>query len=406
LTAYEGFSLEFLTKPTLQAHSAILEELADVLNHKLLAHALLTALSASTTSANASMNSESRLWLLAYFIYFDHRAHGVLGLNANTPEPNVVRVVSILLSSVADELSSRIELDDTHMYDASESDESNTGHHRPIPLSEFVRSEINSLVNQKSVTGLLAGAYTVTSEGVAKPSLGSEEPEDAGLLASYALTLLRVFPRRADEIRMWLFLGSAARPAPSEGHASSRIPAIKYFWQAARHTDVYMEIRRDPKEALRLLKEGRQVGSNTARTQKIDQDWRVILIFIELYIFILKVMDDEEFFSGSPTYSSTVNQPSSWTRESALPLGEVRDLTIFLKNLAFTMYWNATDLLGISSDMNSAGIGSYFNASAIQKDERSILNLTELGIAGLAGLTIDYVKGIATGLLRMIYERE
>jgi ubiquitin-protein ligase E3 C len=232
---------------------------------------------------------------------------------------------------------------------------------------------------------------------------------EAKQLATYALTLLRFFPRRADEIRMWLYMGSTA-----ERSDSTRLPAIKFFWQAARSSMVFNNISQDARSVIRLLKpqpawDGDRL--NGQHTEWVQDDWRVILIFLELYTFVLKLMDDEEFFSAS-SLSSNNSSTSSWARTNALPLEEVKDLTLFLKNLGFIMYFNAKDIVeeGEGHMTDTASLSSYFKVASPERDELSdfprLPKTPETALAGLSGISIDYVKGLVTGLLRMVHERD
>lgn len=407
LAAYEGFATFYLATPDLPKYLGDLENLAAGLNFKLLASSLSNSLKHDSDGLRTIMiNEEKCLWLLAYFIYFHRHTYGLATSMNTLPEPDYVTVVSSLLCSVAGEVSARLDLEPYQS--SNDMDTSHMQKSSLKPLPQVVQREILSLVDQKSITGLLT--YT---DGVA-PSSSTNKPlsitEDAGLLASYALTLLRVFPRRGDDIRMWLYLGSALIiPGPS-GSTAKKLPALKYFWKAARNTSVYGSISRDPSAARGLLKSLPQ-NSTQAEVSENDQEWQVILLFLELYTFVLKVMDDEEFLSGGASPFPGESDPNmSWTRESALPLRDVADLTTFLKNLAFTMYWNASELSGTEDTDLDASIGSYFATSSASRTEGQNKSITvravDRKLAGVTGMSLDYLKGMVTGLLRMVYERE
>lgn len=407
LAAYEGFATYYLTTTDLPKYLGDLDVLAAGLNFKLLASSLASSLKHELMGTiTIRMNEEKRLWLLAYFIYFHRHAYGLATSMHSLPEPDYVTAVSFLLCSVADEVSAR--LDHQHDRMIIDMDASRGQKSSPIPLPPFVQREILSLVNQGSVTALLAHI-----DGVAPfnfKSRASSESKDAGLLASYALTLLRVFPRRGDDIRMWLYLGSALVIPGSSRSTSKKLPAIKYFWTATRNTSVYESISRDPHAALTLLKSLPQNGTQAGSSEK-DQEWQIILLFLELYTFVLKVMDDEEFLSGGASmFPGDSDSNGSWTRESALPLRDVANLTTFLKNLAFTMYWNASELSGTEDTDLDASIGSYFGTSSVSRTEGQIKSdapkAVDRKLAGVTGMSLDYLKGMVTGLLRMVYERE
>ena len=274
-------------------------------------------------------------------------------------------------------------------------------------MNSFAQEQIISLVNQESIGSLLWGASNSPTKLGGPPKMNSQAKQ----LANYALTLLRFFPQRGDEIRMWLYLGSTSSFA-SPVHPEERLPAIKFFWQAARSCMVFNNISRDSNSVIRLLKpqpSWDDFGTNHAHTEWVQDDWRVILVFLELYTFVLKLMDDEEFFSVSSLNSSTSG--SSWARYNALPLEDVKDLTLFLKNLGFTMYFHAKEIVEARApDNDVASLSSYFRVASpgrAQLDHFPSLPKTpETAIAGLSGIGIDYVKGLVTGLLRMVHQRD
>ncbi|KAL1957441.1 hypothetical protein VTO42DRAFT_6009 [Malbranchea cinnamomea] len=382
LDAYEWFARLYLTIPSLNNYLGTIDNLAAGLNYKLLASALETNV-LSDEQFLYSNDVDGRLWLLSYFVYFHRHALGER-IVSQAPESLFVRVVSALLSSTSIEISQRIDLESP-----------NRGESAPdsSPLPSFVQTQILSLVNQSNITHLLShvGSGKVT--------------DDAKSLATYALTLLRVFPRKADEIRMWLYLGSAEMSAGYRDSVTSRLPAIKYFWQASKSTKIYCTIVSNPDEVLDLLRAplGDQSLPNAIRRDR-EQEWTVILLFLELYTFLLKVLDDEEFFSGGYAPHLTGDLRMSWTKESTLPLDEVKNLTIFLKNLAFTLYWNAADLISSEPTQPSVSLSDYFNPSAALRAPASTTKSRKKDL--VIGTPLDYLKGLVTGLLRMVHERD
>ena len=393
---YEGFVSEFLTTPFLTVVFGSLEGFGHGVHYQTLAAALHKILSRSSGDNILQLKSrESLLWLLAYFIYLRRLAY--LGERKYTDSPDVehVKIVSRLISFLADDISTRMEVLN-HVPGS-----------RVHPLEPFVRSEISTLINQDNVSSLLANfdVVPVSNAGV------SGTPSDASALASYALTLLRAFPRRGDEIRMWLFRGSTSKRSSHTNHTVDPLPAIKYFYQVASRTKIYQQISKDPRETVAMLRPDKpQIRGNkpmcAIADESRDQQWRVILLFLELYTFVLRIMDDEEFLAGT----SADNRQWSWTRKSALPLDQVKDLTIFLKNLSFSMYWNASEIAGIEAAEVKTSLAEYFGGNKATQDENrneeSPAKLEEMSIAGVSGMTLIYMKGLVTGVLRMVYERE
>ena len=404
LNAYEAFGCIFLPLPFLSAEPTpvsqrFLELLAYSINYKLLASSLAALFKASGLSVYPNLTEPAgQLRLLGCFIYFHRYAHNFSSPESYSAQKDFVTVVSMLLNSLPNGIVDGPNTDT----DSSE----NVSSAQPIlPVNEFLQAQILSLVNQESVGGLLSGS--ALSESKASED---EKVEEARQLANYALALLRFFPRRGDEIRLWLYLG----PTNAISTRSGNMPAIRYFWEAAKRSSIFTTIFRDSRAAIALLKPKTgvpnanriswQPPSSTAQESTLLEDeWRVILVFLELYTFVLKVMDDEEFFSGGGM-SSTATSVSTMTRDNALPLSEVKDLTTFLKNLGFTLYFNASEISS-AYEPESASTGlSFFNSRKSPEPEPE--KRTEVPAVAVAGLSLDYVKGLVTGLLRMVYERD
>ena len=381
-SAYEGFAHEILTIPQLSDYLDF-GTLAKSLDSEMLTKALNRLLSSEVGGRQIkSRSKEQLLWLLTHYIVI-HRLGTADRTASKRPDSDYITVVSSLLSQLAEEISSRM-----------------SGSPNPLPV--FVESEISSLLNQESIASLLA--YT-SFDSLQKNS--GQESGDAAVLASYALTLLRIFPRRGDEIRMWLYLGSTARQS-SANRPDKRVPAIKYFWNAVTRTELFTEISEHPRKAISWLQaEGGSSGYKTPlpSNRVREREWRVLLLFLELYTFVLKVMDDEEFMTGAD--DTQISQ--SWTRQSALRLGQVKGLTVFLKNLAFAMYWNASDILGTRETQATTSLAEYFKTSGVRlsvPEPETTGKKEDLEIAGISGMSLDYTRDTVTGLLRMIYERE
>jgi ubiquitin-protein ligase E3 C len=395
---YEAFACDFLTLSDITEspfHPIWLDSIAEHVDYKILASALAAAISSGRQTNHPRMkDSRNRLSLLATFIYFHRFAHRFQNAQAYSSHRDFVHVISVLLSSVAD---------DVNLDDLQSEEEPKAVKGKGVLMNPFAQDQIISLVNQESIGSLLWGA----SNSPARPGSPPHMNREAKQLANYALTLLRFFPRRGDEIRMWLYLGSTSSASLVD---SGRTPAIKFFWQAARSCMVFNNISRDPKSVIRFLKpqpdwEGQ---TNREHTEWVQDDWRVILVFLELYTFVLKLMDDEEFFSVSSLTAS--QESSSWARYNALPLEEIRFLTVFLKNLGFTMYFHAKEIVEEHVTVDEvASLSSYFKVASpdrVELDFPSLPKTPETAIAGLSGISIDYVKGLVTGLLRMVHERD
>jgi ubiquitin-protein ligase E3 C len=409
--AYRDFAMEYLTTPGILVALGDVEGLAAGLNYMLLFKSIIPQLrDSSSHKGRSALDGESRLWLLASLIYFHRYAHGSYETKYSS-EPDFIEVVSILLSAVANDVAHRIDLDDKVQNGATDIYPSRRPHLKPLP--NFVRQEVLSLLEQNSIKSLLAGMTTTPQSGMgAISNPASSTAADAKVLASYALTLLRVFHKHGNDIRLWLFLGSVSAQGTN---SQSPMSAVKYFWAATAATTAFHAIVRDHRAVLDLLKpNAADVNGPLSKPDQdgalASQDWRVILIFLELYTYVLQVMDDEEFLSGGGPLSSLGPDSTNVLRQSALPLEDVQRLTVFLKNLAFSLYWNGASLIDSEGADEDDSIRSYFSPPKTPVTPRGRSSLGRKSNAeefsDFVGVSVEDMKGLVTGVLRMIYERE
>ncbi|QDS75114.1 hypothetical protein FKW77_007378 [Venturia effusa] len=397
---YEAFACEFLTRGFITRspwYPTWLSHLAEHVNYRVLAGTLSETVSSNDYGGYKAMSDpQSRLNLLACFIYFHRHTHKFQNAQAYSSHQDFVLVISKLLSSIAE----------SRYLDALQNPNDDDD-----AVGKFARDQIMSLVDKESVSSLLGGASTSQSRSGGPPQMNSEAKQ----LANYALTLLRFFPREGDNIRMWLYRGSS--DASAAANSDDKLPAIKFFWQAARKSMVFRTIK-DARSAIKLIRP--QPLSNRTRavhddnTEWVQDDWRLILIFLELYTFVLRLMDDDEFFSASSPASSRSNSTgnSSWARQNALPTEDIQELTTFLKIVGFAMYFHGKDITDPNEETSErASLSNHFKVGELPSDDRMASALAktsspETAIAGLSGISIDYVKGLVTGLLRMVHERD
>ena len=390
VSKYQTFAIEILTLPnlftTLRGEEAVSVrgDLFQFVNPQRLVIAMRELLStASGSRLVLERGSEKTLWLLSSFIKVCRHAAVKLRLDQAFNAGRIF-VISTLLSPLAEEINLRI---------------NGLSQSSAVPLPAFIQTELLTLVDQKNITALLSQPEPREKDLDHSQILSN----DAATLATFALTLLRIFPRRADEIQMWLNMGTISRT--DGGQNTKRSPAAKYLWEAASKTSVYRLVCQNPQNAVKLLQPSGKTGGDTASTKSnTPVEWKVLLLFMELYTFILKVTDDEEFMNRRSTSTE-----ETWTRQSSLELTQVQQLTLFLKNLAFAMYWHGSRILGNEESQNAASLADYFRPTDTPTESRktgvskSFENVT---IEGLNGVSLTYMKGLTTGLLRMIYERE
>ncbi|RAL67699.1 hypothetical protein DID88_008440 [Monilinia fructigena] len=395
LDAYSAMASKFLTTPDLEARLGGLQGIITKISISRLAAAIVSDYS---NISKLQSNPEAKLWLLAHFIAMYNLQQ------RSEQEPELLRALSLQLSACSVDIIGRIDgvkstANATQNEDGEES--GNAARAQLIqPLPMFISTQLMSLLNQGSIAGLLRRFNIDYIKG------STTGEEDASLLASYALTLLRIFPDRADEIRMWL---CSSTMKTSNGND---VLALKFFWQAMSTTRIFKAIMADSQAALEILRYQKQHSNEQSQElQARDREWRTILLFLELYTFVLKFIDDEDFLGGSAESNRTSGTVSK-IRGSALPLEAVEKLTLFLKNISFTTYYNAAELSGDDKPVIEGGLGTYFNVNNQpvkdkqgNSDERPTTN-SSWPFAGISGMTFYYLRTIVIGVMRMIYERD
>ena len=222
VSAYKGFAWSFLTSPAVSTCLDI-ESISRMgsINYQMLTAAVAAGLP-NLSQRITLISSEQALWLLAHYIFFGHK----LFRRADTePAASHVEVMSRLLSHCASDIEERLQ---ASRPTASADD---------FPLSPFVEQQLLSLVDQDSFIRLMD--YLEGSTG----NRASKTSREASSLATYVLTLLRIFPRKADDIRMRLFWGGRRQHSDTE-----KMPAVKFFYDSVRSSAVFKSISREPRE--------------------------------------------------------------------------------------------------------------------------------------------------------------
>ncbi len=228
---------------------------------------------------------------------------------------------------------------------------------------------------------------------VSSASATTHLTEDASLLAGYTLILLRCFPNHGDDIKMRLFQGDIST---TDSTSSTALPCVKYFWKAASRYDVFSSIQKDSTSIAALLQ------GDAAR----DREWRTILLFLELYNFLLRVTDDEDFLQTESQVLSRQSPATSWIRSSNLSPPELKQLIEFLKNLSFTLYHDLADILPSTSQPvqldSLMGIG---NPRATNTRNTSVKPAPS-SFAGIIGMDVLGLRNTAITTLHSLYERD
>lgn len=375
--ASNAFALRFLTQQSLGLFEANVSAFAERVNTEKVSTAIVEAYATGWASAQPT---DSRLWLLAHFIALGNSRKDI------SPGPSYLNALYTQLSSLHGELKKY------HIGQGSKSPTDPGSSKKRLP--PFIEGTIESLVEKDEISNILE-KFTSNFAGTSQ-----EEHNEASLLAAYILTLIRCFPALSDDIRMRLYLADI----PSQtGHPNS----VKFFWNAMIRTRIFASIQSDEQgTTLDLLQRRDSKQLSSIKDDAVwDREWRTILLFLELYVFVLRLTDDDDFFS--PLHSPGFRpEATSRLRQCMLTLDELKSLTLFLRNLAFTIYYNANDLHEYAARLKpreTATVDDLFSthskASGKTENSQETYNV-------VSGVDFDTFRSTVTTAMRMVYERD
>lgn len=316
-------------------------------------------------------------WLLAHYIDLS-RAQ-----KSSTQNLVHLKVIFTQLSALSSDISLRINPDALA-----------TG---PLvfPSSSYVSRQLLWLVDNNGISNLLHDFSTSLAQSTTQELEGSE------LLAGYILALLQSFPSRADDTRMRLFLEEI--PA-----AEGQVPIVKYLWQMMTKTSVFQKLRTESERPAKTLHRYFYGNSAQASSHTEEQEWRIILLFLELYTFILRISDDEDFLSGIYPKVISSDVPKSRTRSCSLALKDVEALITFLKNTAFALHYSVQEITQTQAALEASTksrLDSYWGDSSRNAEEPRGSSKSPASDVSTK-LDLESLRAIITTTLKMLYERD
>ncbi|EJT80554.1 hypothetical protein GGTG_00549 [Gaeumannomyces tritici R3-111a-1] len=374
--AYRAFVAYFLTSPDLKPVEEHTKVLVESIEPERLSAAVVDEFSSGGTLASAP--KDNLLWLLARFIDIQ-RAQ-----SATSQTSAYAKALHLQLSNLASEIRTRFT--PLSSRDSPRSDAATAN----LQLPHYVSKQLSSLVERGEISNLLSKFvfnYGATS---------SQPVGDASILAGYILTLIRCFPSRGDDIRMRLYLADIAGQSEKQ-----KLPSIKFFWEAVKTTTVFSRVIRDEKSAHAFLLQ-RTYFQTSSTDSAWDREWRTVLLFLELYVFVLRLTDDEDFFSG---ISGTPTGGTPRLAGCSLLRGDLENLSLFLKNLGFTLYHHAADLLQVEGTAENA-VQSLDDVVRLTPTRGKTRDKVSSSFTVISGIDFEAFRNIAITTIRMLYERD
>ncbi|KAJ4139948.1 ubiquitin-protein ligase (E3) [Fusarium equiseti] len=372
---YHAFAFSFLTHENLRFFE---ENVSSLSNTIILSHLSQAIVAGLSSNSGSRYSQDAQLWQLAHFIDLS-RFSTTSGTGAG-----ILETLYTQLSALSSPISVRLSVK------ASENDEDDSEEPLASPLDPYVTSQLMSLVDSNGISQTLHD-FSINLAGSSQ-----QEYQITSFLAGYILTLLRCFPSSGDDIRMRLFL----EEIPT---LHGDVPTIKFLWHMMSKTSVFHKLRTESEPPLDILR--RYLGASGASSSEEEQDWRIALLFLELYVFILRLSDDEDFFSG--IYPPVMQQdlPTSRIRSCSLSLKDVEMLTSFLKNTAFTLHYKAEELSRSRNNPEAASqhrMDAYFGTGEAPPSQGQGTQ----PFKSPTRLDLDSLRNIVTSAMKMLYERD
>ncbi|CAM1501979.1 Fc.00g039630.m01.CDS01 [Cosmosporella sp. VM-42] len=379
---YRAYAFFFLTNRKLHLFEVNIKAFSEGISAEALANAILKGYS----SVSSMKTPKDRLlWLLAHFIDL-----GRITLDASH-ELTYLETLYTQLAALSSEISVRVGIKPTSEASGSES---------PVegllqPLDRYVSDKLLSLVEKDGISKLLRDFSTNQTDS------SSRESRHTGLLAGYILTLLRCFPSSGDDIRMRLFL----EQIPT---TSGDTPTVKFLWQIMRQTTIFYKLKTESERPVQVLRRYLSVASDTSNARVEEQEWRIILLFLELYIFILRLSDDEDFFSGIYPQVLQSNSTTSRLRSCSLSMEDVKALTSFLKNTAFSLHYQSQYFSRSREPLEATNsrMDSFLNGASSRESQDPSTSTSTTSPATATRLDLDSLRAIITTAMKMLYERD
>ncbi|PHH59327.1 hypothetical protein CDD81_3377 [Ophiocordyceps australis] len=372
---YKAIAFQFLTRADIFLFHENISLFASQIQLEKLSQAVQDGYSASSKFP-ASANG--LLWLLAHFINLGHYCR-------NSQERIIyTSILTAQLSTFSSEIKLRLEIASTKPEAHKDRDEESLIQ----PLPSYISHQLLALVDRGGIGELLS----VFSKTLMESSL--HHLQGVSAFASYILTLLDCFPSHADATRMRLFLGEIPT-------ASGSVPTVQSLWQVAKQTTVFAACKAGPDQALTTL-QGYLAGYAVESSDSLQEyDWCIILLFLELYIFVLRLSDDEDFLSGMRSLKTGSNSSNLHLRSCSLSLADIEALIIFLKNTAFTLRYRANDFMRVSNSMGPTKHmrGSIYSELVDTSAQASIFPKMP------TKLDLESLRAILTTAFKMLYER-
>ncbi|KAK6520370.1 hypothetical protein TWF506_000642 [Arthrobotrys conoides] len=229
----------------------------------------------------------------------------------------------------------------------------------------FVQHQLGNLLETDFVSNLTYGIWNRT--GLSSPTqLGRTRHAAQGFI----LHLLLYFPFLQQKLHNRLFLA----------RSPDGVFLLAALYNQVQETQTF----RNGATGFGSILDGLKLTyKKTGGTDPKSLEWTTILLFLDLYCFSSIVMDDEEFF----TFEGR-----------SLQSHQLRYLVDFLKNLAFVIYFEVSEIESQISDEPLAQISMKHNSAPLFN--------TRSDVAGISGVSLPWIRNLTIRILRSLHRRD
>lgn len=370
---YKAFAFRFLVRPRISTFESNIDLYAKEIDTRRLSNVIFEG-----NSGQADISSEDQLWQLAHLIAIGHHERSTRHISG---------FLDTLQAQLAD-LSSEISV---RLGSSSEAPTNSplAGGETRDSLDPYVSQQLMSLVSNDSLSRLV-------QELSAESSDRSAQGGRTGTLPGYISTLLLCFPTQADEVRMRLFLSTISTP-------DGEMPIFKYIWHDFSSSNIFNRLAGNFDHAVVAM---RQYFHGTFE-KTTESEWRVAVMFLELYIFVLRLSDDDDFFSAMNPLLDSARSPSR-LQACSLALSDLKALTAFLKNTAFAMHYKTREISEALTSREKTNWPSTGEPPRERLRSETAGNSHTASRPQKSSAKLDYasLKNLVTTAIKMLYERD
>ncbi|KAK6522492.1 hypothetical protein TWF281_001938 [Arthrobotrys megalospora] len=231
---------------------------------------------------------------------------------------------------------------------------------------EFIRYQLDQLLRSDFTLNL---SDVIMRDWASPISMQSTHTSHAA--HSFTLHLLLFFRFLQRKLHNRLFLARSRDGRPLLAALYNQIRGTHTFQNGVASV-------RDMLDGLKLT-----CNRKTADPDPRSSEWTAILLFLDLYCFSSIVVDDEEFFT--------------FDGRSLLP-NQLQELVSFLKNLAFVIYFEVSEIESQKSD-------ELLRQLSTNNDSRTRFHARS-DVAGVYGVSLPWVRNLTIRILRSLHRRD